>query len=412
MANTTIKISQLPTANALTANTLLPIVSTNGNLITDKVTLGTLANYVLTEAGNLLSTAFVADLSYNVVNAAQPNITTVGTLANLSIVDVSVLNIPGGNNGYVLQTNGDGNLSWTAMAGSGNGSPGGANSQIQFNDSGLFNGSPSLTFDSSTFTLNTVNIAASDATIYGNVNTLGLNATGNVAANYFIGNGSQLTGLTFTANNASGPNTAIQYNSNGVFAGSSNLTYDSANDALIVNSITLASGGNIYETGSEFIIRTEPTHIFEIWGNDGSSDYKWSFDADGHLTLPGNTAFVRGDVDLLQFYCNSALQSGVSVTNNFEISATDDVRIYSNNDETPYVWQFGVDGNLTLPTDTLSINFANGNPAFGNMVSWTDAPISNISAGTPGQAAYDSGGNLYVCVASDTWAKFTGTTSW
>ena len=47
-----------------------------------------------------------------------------------------------------------------------------------------------------------------------------------------------------------------------------------------------------------------------------------------------------------------------------------------------------------------------------NTVVWTTAPVANNSAGTPGQIAYDTSGNLYVCVATDTWAKFTGSTSW
>ena len=47
-----------------------------------------------------------------------------------------------------------------------------------------------------------------------------------------------------------------------------------------------------------------------------------------------------------------------------------------------------------------------------NTVVWSAVPASNTSTGTAGQAAYDSGGNLYVCVATDTWAKFTGTLSW
>ena len=47
-----------------------------------------------------------------------------------------------------------------------------------------------------------------------------------------------------------------------------------------------------------------------------------------------------------------------------------------------------------------------------NTVVWTTAPVANNSTGTAGQVAYDAGGNLYVCVATDTWAKFTGSTSW
>ena len=64
--------------------------------------------------------------------------------------------------------------------GSGNANPAGSNTQIQFNNNGSFGASPSLTFNNSS-----------------NVLTLGgsVTATGNVTANYFIGDGSQLTNL-------------------------------------------------------------------------------------------------------------------------------------------------------------------------------------------------------------------------
>lgn len=47
-----------------------------------------------------------------------------------------------------------------------------------------------------------------------------------------------------------------------------------------------------------------------------------------------------------------------------------------------------------------------------NTVVWTTAPTANTDPGTAGQAAYDAGGNLFVCVATNTWSKITGTTSW
>ena len=64
--------------------------------------------------------------------------------------------------------------------GSGNAVPAGSNTQIQFNNNSSFGASPNLTFDNSS-----------------NVLTLGgsITATGNVTANYFLGDGSQLTNL-------------------------------------------------------------------------------------------------------------------------------------------------------------------------------------------------------------------------
>jgi hypothetical protein len=142
MANTTIKITQLPSiGNALSASTVLPVVDTSGVAVTAKVTAGNIANYTLTEAGNLLPPALLANLAYSVVNAAQPNITSVGTL------NINTLTISGGTDGQYLQTDGSGNLSWVSGGGSGNGEVGGSNTEIQFNDAGNFGGAAGFTFD-------------------------------------------------------------------------------------------------------------------------------------------------------------------------------------------------------------------------------------------------------------------------
>jgi hypothetical protein len=160
MANTTIKITQLPSiGNNLTAGTVLPVVAVNGiTPVTDKTTVGNIANFTLTNAGNTLPPALLAIYSQTVTNAAQPNITSVGTLTsvtvtgniggNLKIPSIANLKISGGTNGYVIQTDGTGNLTWTAQTGgSGNGTVGGANTEVQYNDAGFFGGNAGFTFD-------------------------------------------------------------------------------------------------------------------------------------------------------------------------------------------------------------------------------------------------------------------------
>lgn len=267
MANATIKITQLPNLGSnIATNTVLPVVDISGTAITGKVNVGNLANFALTEAGNLLPPAFVSELSYNVVNAAQPNITSVGTLTSLAVNSITNVNIPGGENGYFLQTNGDGVLSWSAQSGAGNGSPGGANTQIQYNDEGSFGGSTFFTYNKDTETLATPNILTTAATVYGNLNAVNVNITtnlfaeiseansftansitsvGNVSAEYFIGNGSTLTGITATASGA-GPNTSLQFNNDGIFDGDANLTWDSANSTLnTVNVVAVSVEGNV-----------------------------------------------------------------------------------------------------------------------------------------------------------------------
>lgn len=65
-----------------------------------------------------------------------------------------------------------------------------------------------------------------------------------------------------------------------------------------------------------------------------------------------------------------------------------------------------ITGNTITTAGSFSVDLPN------TVVKWTTAPVTNTSAGVAGQAAYDTGGNLYICVATNTWAKFVGNTSW
>ncbi len=45
-------------------------------------------------------------------------------------------------------------------------------------------------------------------------------------------------------------------------------------------------------------------------------------------------------------------------------------------------------------------------------IGWTlPAPASSTASGIPGQISYDASGNFYICVATNQWAKFTGSIS-
>jgi len=97
--------------------------------------------------------------------------------ANVSLGSSSNLKILGGLNGYFLQTDGTGNLTWTVGGnggGGGNGVPGGANTQIQFNDVGNFAGNAGFTFDKTTGTLNSIKANIANVVIdAGNITTPG-----------------------------------------------------------------------------------------------------------------------------------------------------------------------------------------------------------------------------------------------
>jgi hypothetical protein len=151
---------------------------------------------------------------YGTIQNATIGNATIGNAAisnpgNITI-GVANLHITGGSNGYVLQTDGTGNLTWTAQSGGGgNGVPGGANTQIQFNNSGAFGGSPNFTYNTTT----------------GNINLAGNIVSGNVyASSYYIG-GTPLT-RTLTVGRAASPVTIplATNNSFNVLTGSGNVT--------------------------------------------------------------------------------------------------------------------------------------------------------------------------------------------
>ena len=171
-------------------------------------------NYSLSASPNLTfnsTTNYLTTTNINVTGAAS-----LGDVANVSIL--------GGLNGYFLQTDGLGRLSWTeGGGGGGNGSPGGSNTQVQFNNAGSFGGDPQLTYDSvsniltayqinathfvgnltgtasNTFNANTVTDSSQPNIVsVGTLVNLGvagtINANG-VNANFFIGDAGNLSNL-------------------------------------------------------------------------------------------------------------------------------------------------------------------------------------------------------------------------
>lgn len=168
------------------------------------------------------------------------------------------------------------------------------------------------------------------------------------------------------------------------------------------------------------------------------------------LTVTGNIAAGNingGNVVQANFYYgNGSFLTGITATantGNITFSSANistnltnaDIQIIGNGTGNVNIksdtnlWEFRNSGALAVPGNLIftgvgsSVNFEDGtvqNTAFttaqanvlANAINWTTAPVSNTSTGTPGQAAYDAGGDLFVCVDTNTWAKFTGTLSW
>lgn len=262
--------------------------------------------------------------------------------SNLNLGNISNVKIGGGVNGYVLQTDGTGNLTWTAQTGgSGNGVPGGANTEIQFNDAGSFGGDAGFTYNKNTNTLYVENISAGNSpddtiTASGNLNVVGnisavenITANANITAEYLIGNGYYITGLTLdTANYVTQPDQAnitslgnLEYlnidgnltslgniSISGSYTGSNlslggNLTAPNAtfsnkvivNSNLTVNtSAVLRVSGNINSAGSPNISLGTLSNIHitggsggQVLATDGTGNLYWTTGGGGGGGSPG-----------------------------------------------------------------------------------------------------------------------------
>jgi hypothetical protein len=215
------------------------------------------------------STNFLTSQNLNILG-----VTSLGDIANVSIL--------GGLNGYVLQTDGLGTLTWTASGGNGggNGSPGGSNTQVQFNDAGTFAGDAGFTYDqntniltvfqanATTFVGNLTGIASNATTantvIYSsqpNITSVGtlinLNVAGAVIAGSFSGDGGNLSNLT-AANLVGSVPLAVNVTSNA----QPNITSVGNLVSLVVtgnstagnlNSVSRISGGNLFLQGNASI---------------------------------------------------------------------------------------------------------------------------------------------------------------
>ena len=170
-------LSNLSISGNLSAN----YFTGNGSTLTD-ITGANVTGYV--------PLATTANTASTVTTAAQPNITSLGTLSNLtsggtinfttasnvSLGSISNLHITGGSSGYVLQTDGSGNLTFVSAGSTG---VAGSNTYVQFNDGGSFGASDAFTFNKGTNTLSATNFTGNGA---GFTYITGSNVSGNVAS--------------------------------------------------------------------------------------------------------------------------------------------------------------------------------------------------------------------------------------
>ena len=200
--------------------------------------------------------------------------------ANLG--DVGNVTILGGTNGYVLQTDGTGNLTWTAQTGgnAGNGNPGGANTQVQYNDNGNFGGNPAFIFNESTTLITANNLTVSSVTRLGNVSNVHIDGG---TANFILttdgtGNLSWANLAAGGAGNigAAGANTQVQYNDDGVLGGNPAFTFDEGNTLITANNLTVSSISRLCAVGNVKITGGNMFQVLATADNSGQGNLGWA----------------------------------------------------------------------------------------------------------------------------------------
>jgi hypothetical protein len=334
-----IKITSLNNIGSnLSFNSIFPVVDTSSPATTYKANLQIIGNAILSGAGGSNFVPALASIyAQSVTNAAQPNITSVGTLSSLAVSGsvnlgyVDDITIYGGYTGQVLATDGTGNLSWT---------------------SGIPANVANLVIDNTTYTpdvwLKTVDGATQgiyispddgNSELYLGAGSVGTSLTG------FSDNGLALLGagadisLTNIANIRTSRNT---HNYTWVFNEQGYM--EVPNDGYIgaLNSSVLA-----------FSSQNNNPVIIEVIDTANSRARQWTFDNQGNLTLPGNTWQVN--------YANGSPvpQSGSSIANatsNVTIPVADgnvDVNVNG------LTWTFDTDGNLLTPGNIVGPSNAN-----------------------------------------------------
>ena len=302
-----------------------------------------------------------------------PNVSWDGNI--LSLGNIDSLSIGGGLNGYVLSTDGAGTLNWTAGGGGGNGVPGGSNTQVQYNNQGLFGGEIGFTYNDVTNTL-----AVPNASVTATVTTANINVTQNAnlwsIANLIITGGlpgynlitdgaGQLSWASPNPGIPGGSNTQIQFNNAGSFGGLPQFTFNSGTNLLTVPSIRSNTSAN-FQGATNVNLGT----VANINIAGGASGYILSTNGSGSLSwIAASSGSPGGSNTQVQFNNQGSFGGASTVT-------------YNNSTNT-----FAIAGNLAANTFQIgsgsyefcksSVYFATTASTAPNQVLWF-APVANL----------------------------------
>ncbi len=263
-----IKITALnPIGANIAYTTLVPVVNMSGTPTTEKANLQIVGNLILNGAGgSYFPAAAQAILSQTVTNAAQPNITSVGTLTSLTVSG----NVTGAN----------ANLGNLVVANFFSGD-GGFLSNV-YSNTAVANYLPNYTGNIGAFDVDISNdLSVTGTTTLASVNTDYLGANGNIS----VTTGHFLIGNIRTNTISSTTNVQIITDS-----GNANGTW------------TFGAGGALYWPGPfQWAIEPNPANEFEIHSHSNviistdtaNANLHFTFDQNGDFDAPNNVTVAN-----------------------------------------------------------------------------------------------------------------------
>ena len=379
VANATFATSAGSATTALTANTVTDAAQAN---ITSVGVLTSLSVSGNTQSGNILTVGQVSATgnvagNFFIGNGSQLTGIAAGTYGNANVSDFlangfgsnTISTIGNVTAGYFL---GNGSQ-LTGIAG---GSPAGNNLNFQYNNSGSFGGVPNTFFYSGNGTIEiasakfeagagpssqiTVPGAAGYVSVVGNViagnilTTGVVSATGNVNGNYFIGNGSQLTGIAGTT--PGGTANSIQFNSGNTFAGIADAFHYTGNGITEISKVRFSSTASGGGSGEVFVPGT--VGYVSVVGN-----------IIGGNILTAGVVSATGNVAGNFFIGNGSQLTGISGGGGSPGGANTQIQF---NDASA----FGGNANLTFNNSTGNVNL-------GNVIFTTSNVTNFINTVTP-----------------------------
>jgi hypothetical protein len=379
-----------------------PLVFATSPRFTSQVTFGT--------ASSTRGTLVLANTSANTVTLQSSNSTAAAyTLTLPAAAPV---------NGYYLQTDNLGVLSWAAGGGGGGGSPGGSTTQVQYNNAGAFGGMPGFTFDgTATVSMGVASTTSGSLKLYNSAsaNSVSLASGNNASAwtftlptgpgtngyvlstdgagntSWIVGGGTLTVGTTSISGGTSG---RVLYDNAGVVGEyptsattvASSVVLRDANVNITSNAF-FAGTTSTAATGGTITLTAASTPVNVVTGSGGET-----------FTLPDATTLPLGAI----FSFNNNQTSGTIVVKNtsattlatFQSGAYGTIVLIANGTSSG-TWEphFQAPANVSWSTNTLDY------PGSITSATWNGVAVA-VNRGGTGLSSGTSGGVLYYSAAA------------